>query len=455
MNSNTSSTSPAGPTATSTSPSADPTAPSGLPTDDTMSPPGPQPTDPPPPEPRRGVVPIVLGVALVGVVSLLFLLVKRMDGKQNHEALDQHPKPVTVVEAKATTYREQRRYIGTLEPWLEAKIGPQVVSAYIDTVLVRPGSLVKAGEVLATLDCRGASAVNRAVAMQARALEAHRRASANEAARIKGLLDGGFASANEAEKKLAQSEAEQAQLLAVQAKLSSASLQVNDCVLKAPFAGEIAARSADPGGFVRPGTSVVTLVDRATVRVTADAPEADFAAVAPGSPVKMHLLATNVDVNGVVTRRAPKADPATRTIHFEVDVSDPSLSMPVGTTAELLIDVGTAVSALELPLIAANVKGKRASAYVIEGDVAVAKTLVYLGEREGKMFLRPDLPNGAKVVTAGRNALTDGDKVIATVDRFVKKDDHIVVAPPPAGSAMAAGSAAPPAGSAPHPGVAQ
>jgi membrane fusion protein, multidrug efflux system len=426
------------------------------PTEDTLAPPADQPTTPPPGrERRRPLVPILLGVGAVCVVSLLFFLVKRLEGNQNHESLDHHPKPVTVVEAKATTFREQRRYIGTLEPWLEAKIGPQVVSAYIDTVLVRPGSLVKAGEVLATLDCRGASAVNRAVAMQARALEAHRRASANEAARIQGLLDGGFASANEAEKKLAESEAQQAQLLAVQAKLSSASLQVNDCVLKAPFAGEIAARSADPGGFARPGSSVVTLVDRATVRVTADAPEADFAAVAPGSPVKMHLLATNTDVGGVVARRAPKADPATRTIHFEVDVSDPSLSMPVGTTAELLIDVGTPLPALELPLIAANVKGKRANAYVVEGDAAVAKTLVYLGEREGKLFVRPDLPNGSRVVTAGRNALSDGDKVIATVDRFVKKADHIVVQPPAADSAVAAGSAAPPAASAAHPGVAQ
>lgn len=407
------------------------------------------------PAPRRPLIPLGLGVAAVAMVILLVFLVKRLEGNQNQEALNQHAKPVTVVAAKATTFREQRRYIGTLEPWLEAKIGPQVVSAYIDTVLVRPGSHVKAGEVLATLDCRGASAVNRAVAMQARALEAHRRASANEAARIKGLLDGGFASANEAEKKIAQSEAEQAQLLAAQAKLSSASLQVDDCVLKAPFAGEIAARSADPGGFARPGSPVVTLVDRATVRVTADAPEADFAAVAPGSPVKMHLLATNTDVSGVVTRRAPKADPATRTIHFEIDVSDPALTMPVGTTAELLIDVGAPLPALELPLIAANVKGKRANAFVVDGEIAKAKTLVYLGEREGKMFVAPDLAGGALVVTAGRNTLSDGDKVLATPDRFVKHDDHVVEAPPPADSAMAAGSATPPASSSEHPRVVQ
>ena len=36
--------------------------------------------------------------------------------------------------------------------------------------------------------------------------------------------------------------------------MQRATLEVNDCVLRAPFDGEIAARSVDPGAFVRPGT---------------------------------------------------------------------------------------------------------------------------------------------------------------------------------------------------------
>src|SRR5213082_3135264 len=48
-----------------------------------------------------------------------------------------------------------------------ARVGPQYVSAYVGTVLVRPGAVVKRGEVLATLDCRNASAATREIAARA------------------------------------------------------------------------------------------------------------------------------------------------------------------------------------------------------------------------------------------------------------------------------------------------
>ncbi len=76
-----------------------------------------------------------------------------------------------------------------------------------------------------------------------------------------------------------------------QAKMQRATLEVNDCVLRAPFAGEVSARAVDPGTFVRPGTAVATLIDRTTVRVIGDVPECDFDAVAVGTEVRLHALA--------------------------------------------------------------------------------------------------------------------------------------------------------------------
>ncbi len=167
---------------------------------------------------------------------------------------------------------------------------------------------MKKGDVLATLDCRHATASTRAVAKQADAIDARQKALADQAARTEGLLDGGFVSANEAEQVVAQSTSESAQLQAGKAQLARSSLEMNDCVLRAPFDGEVATRQIDPGAFVRPGTSLLSVVDRSIVRVTAEAPEVDFAVVEPGTKVKMHLLATNQDVLGMVARRAPAAD---------------------------------------------------------------------------------------------------------------------------------------------------
>jgi membrane fusion protein, multidrug efflux system len=364
----------------------------------------------------RRVVPIAVGVAVIALLGVGGLMVVRAESKTNQVALASSAKPVSVTRARGTTFRASRRYVGTLQPWVEARVGPQFVSAYVDTVLVRPGDVVKKGDVLATLDCRNASATSQAVAMQARALDEHQRALAHEAERVQGLLDGGYVSPNEAEQKSALSASEQAQLLATRARLLGTSLEVSDCVLKAPFTGEVATRSADPGAFVRPGTAIVSIVDRTTIRVTAEAPEIDFQIVAPGTPVKIHTIATGRDLVATIARRAPCADGLTRTVHFELDVPDPDRTMPVSTTGELRIDVGTPARATEVPLSAASVRGSKASFFVVEGTVAHARVVPLQGETNGRLFLDPQLPAGALVVTEGRALLSDGDTVAATVE---------------------------------------
>lgn len=356
-----------------------------------------------------------LRLYLVGSVLLLLalgaVLLFRAQSQVNRIAMAGTAKPVTAVKAQGVDFRPFRSYVGTLEPWEAARVGPQLISAYVSSVLVRPGAVVKRGDVLATLDCRNATASTRAVAMQASAIDARQRALADEAARTQGLLDGGFVSTNEAEQINAQSASEAAHLQAGMAQLARSSLEVNDCVLKAPFDGEVATREIDPGAFVRPGTALVTVVDRSIVRVTAEAPEVDFGLVAPGTKVQMRLLATKQTVTGVIARRAPAADVGTRTIHFEIDVADPTRALPVGTTAELTIDVGQPQPASAIPLAAATVRTPKATVFVVEGDVAHARVVPLLGEREGLLYLDPSLKPGTLVVLEGRALLQEGDKV--------------------------------------------
>lgn len=378
---------------------------------------GPPAATPPSQEaPARGpLVNIVLGLAVLSVLAAGGLLTARAESKTNTIALASSPKPVTVITAKAKDYRPSRSYVGTLDSWLTASIGPQLISAYVDTVLVRPGAAVKRGEVLATLDCRDASAESQTVAMEARAIDARQKALASESARIKTLLAGNFVSPNEAEQKAAQSSAEAAQLEAMKAKLSRKSLQVGDCILRAPFDGEIATRTIDPGAFVRPGVSIVAVVDRSTVRFTADAPEVDFDIIAKGREVRLKISATGQSLVGVVARRAPIADPSTRTVRFEVDLPNPARTIPVGTTGEAFLDVGEPVAATEIPIYAAQVRGKRATLFVVEGDVAKTRTVAVKGEVLGSLFLDTDLKPGALVVTEGRALLLDGDRVTKIV----------------------------------------
>jgi len=362
---------------------------------------------------RRSKLPLVIAAGVAAILVTGGLMMARAQSRTNKVALASQPKPVTVIRARAARYRPSRTYVGTLQPWVEAKVGPQLVSAFVDTVLVRPGAAVRRGEVLATLDCRDASASVKAIAARARAIDAHQQAVAHEASRTQSLLDGGFVSPNEAEQKTSQSASEQAQLEAERATLARSSLQVSDCILRAPFTGEIAQRMIDPGAFVRPGSAIVTVVDRGTIRMTADAPELDFDAIPPGTKVTVHVYATNRDLTATITRRAPSADPATRTVHFEIDLPDPTRAIPVGTTGDVRLEVGEPVPATEVPLYAATVRNDKAILFTVEGGVAHALTVAVRGEAGGSLFVDPSLAAGAAVVTEGRALLEDGDRVVA------------------------------------------
>ncbi len=357
----------------------------------------------------RGVIIGLIAVLVVAVIGLYL----RAAAHTNHVALSQAPKPVSVVKAQSASYRPVRAYVGTTNAWNTAKVGPQYVSAYIGTVLVRTGAVVKKGQVLATLDCRSTSAGSRVIAARAEALSQRQAAIEHESQRTKELTAGGFASANEVEQLSARSASEKAEVESLRASLVSKSLEVDDCILRAPFDGEIADRYADPGAYLRPGNPVVTVIDRSSIRITADVPESDFTVVVPGTPVNIEIDASGIKTVANVSRRAPGADDTTRTIHFEIDVENKNHALPAGTTARLTIHVGEPVTATGIPLRSATLRGEKATLFVVEGDVAKRVTIPVLGEQSGLLFLDPKLVAGTLVVIEGRALLDDQDKVAA------------------------------------------
>jgi RND family efflux transporter MFP subunit len=368
---------------------------------------------------RQQRIPIIIAVGVAVVLLLGFLMVARASSHVNKVALASLPVGVTAVEARATSFNSTRHYVGTLRPWVEAKIGPQLISAYVGAVLVRPGDLVKRGQVIGTLDCRNASAASQGISMQAKAIAAQQVALAHEAARITELQSGGFASANEIERKQADSASKEAELMSTQSRLARATLEVSDCVLRSPFDGEVSDRTMDPGAYVHPGQSIAVVIDRSTVRVETDVPEEDFDLVKPGVKVDVLALSIGRHVVGTIARRSPAADESTRTVHFEIDLQDPSRTLPVGTTAELAVAAGTPLPAIEIPLAAAAVKGSKATLFLADNGQAKKVVVNVLGERAGRLFVDTSLPDRALVITEGRTLLKEGETIQVSVDRLV------------------------------------
>jgi membrane fusion protein (multidrug efflux system) len=418
---------------------------------------------PPRPSTSRLAPALIVGLALVAGASGLYL-VRRARADVNKIALASEPKGVTTVRAERVAYQPVRRYVGRLEPWTEARLGPQLVSAFVETVLVRPGDRVKRGDVLATLDCRSPTAAEQALASEARALAAKEKLARDEARRLSQLGEGGFVAAHELDKKHVETIAKGAELAALRSRLAGRSLERGDCVLHAPFDGEVGARFVDPGAFVRPGTPVLTVVDRSSVRAVADVPEVDYAFVEAGREARLELLATGERRVAPIRRRVPSADHATRTARFEVDLA--GAPPPTGTTARIEVDAGAPLDAIAVPLVGARVRGSKASLFVVEGGVAKSVSARVLGERGATLFLEPSeaVGEGAEIVTEGRSQLSNGDKVlpkglsIATSASGSARPPGSASAKPsaspsarPPGSASARPSAEPPPKPAPPP----
>jgi RND family efflux transporter MFP subunit len=368
---------------------------------------------------RQRRIPIIIAVGVAAVLLLGFLMVARASSHVNKVALASLPVGVTAVEARTTSFNSTRHYVGTLKPWVEAKIGPQLISAYVGSVLVRPGDHVKRGQVIGTLDCRNASAASQGISMQAKAIQAQQVALAHEAARITELQSGGFASANEIERKQADSASKEAELMSTKARLERATLEVSDCVLRSPFDGEVSDRTMDPGAYVHPGQSIAVVIDRSTVRVETDVPEEDFDLISPGVKVDVLALSIGRHVVGAIARRSPAADESTRTVHFEIDLQDPSRTLPVGTTAELVVAAGTPIPAVEIPLAAAAVRGSKATLFLADNGQARKVVVNVLGEKAGRLFVDTSLPDKALVITEGRTLLKEGEIIQVSVDRLL------------------------------------
>jgi len=79
------------------------------------------------PEVRRFLIPGVIVAGLAVVLLVGALLHHHAAASVNKVALAASPKRVSVVTAVASSYRPTHRYVGTLRPWTEAKVGPQFI----------------------------------------------------------------------------------------------------------------------------------------------------------------------------------------------------------------------------------------------------------------------------------------------------------------------------------------
>lgn len=331
------------------------------------------------------------------------------------------------------TISRSRALPGEFQPYARVALHAKI-TGYVKDVLVDRGSLVKRGQVLATLEApellaHRAEAEARLAGARAQHVEAQAKLVAAQ-----NTFDGLKAAAKTpgavAENELVQAEkaadAQRALVASIDAQANAAAAAVQAVVqleaylrITAPFDGVITERNVHPGALVgpqagnAPGTPMLQLEQTRRLRLVVAVPEADVAGIERGSDVDFTVPAFRaVTFHGKVARLAESLDPKTRTMAVELDVMNGDARLAPGMYAQvnwpirnpspsLLVPATSVVTTTERMFVIRVRNGKAEWVDVRRG--AADKDLV---EVTG------DLKPGDEVVTRGSDEIRAGTPIV-------------------------------------------
>lgn len=202
------------------------------------------------------------------------------------------------------------------------------------------------------------------------------------------------------------------------ADLVRAELDVENMVIRAPFAGSLQERQVEVGDFVSVGDPIATVVDDRTLIVSAAVSEYDAKFVNAGDTAEA-TLATGETVSGRIRYVAPVADEATRTFAVELEVDNRDGKLRAGMSAELKIPAETIFAHKISPsLLTLDDQGQVGVKIVNEsGLVEFFPADIALSTTEGVYVA--GLPAAATIITVGQGFVTDGSRVDGVLESEV------------------------------------
>ena len=314
------------------------------------------------------------------------------------------------------------------------------VPGKVREVLIEEGQRVEPGQVIATLDPidaeqqRTLSASQlQAARSQAAGVQAQLKEAEANAARLGALVGQKLVSRAQYEQAIAQRDSLRAQLATAQrnAQVAADGLRisaqgVDNTIVRAPFAGVVIAKAAQPGEIVSPmaagggftRTGIGTIVDMDSLEVEVEVGEAFIGRVKPGMPTETVLNAyQDWKIPGKVIAIIPAADRGKATVKVRVGID--------AKDARIVPDMGARVSFLEeakpvqadvkpgvlVPAAAIVERDGKDVAFAIDGEAVQQRTLK-LGRTLGDdREVLEGLNGGDAVVLDPPEQLADGSRV--------------------------------------------
>jgi RND family efflux transporter MFP subunit len=305
---------------------------------------------------------------------------------------------------------------------------------------------VERDQVLARLDDRqarqGLSLAEAQLAASRRATQetvAQLREASLRQKRIRDLVAGGIAStadqdAVEAEVAVleARTGTQAEQVRAAEREVDIARQNLDDTVIRAPFAGVAISKNAQPGEIISPmsagggftRTGISTIVDMSSLEIEVDVNEAYIHRVQPGQKVEATLDAYRdwaIPAHVITTIPAADRQKATVTVRIAFDALDPRILPDMGIKVAFLGDATTTGRDARVVRVArAAVRGSRGEefVFVVGANRKLERRAVTLGPgADDPAEVMAGLSAGERVVTNGPPTLAAGVEVAESADK--------------------------------------
>ncbi len=332
---------------------------------------------------RNTIIGVVIAIALLIAAGVYFFggdkdAAAGEGAQAGAGGTDSQAPAVTVIVPGSGSVERVINATGTLAARREMPIGIAGEGGQVIRVLVQPGDWVKTGQVLAIIDQDVQTQQARSLAAQIQVNQADAVLAQNELDRALQLVDRGFISKADVDRRRATRDAANARVEIARAQLREAQARNGRLNIRAPESGLVLERNVEPGQVVGAGTGVLfRMAARGEMELRAQMSEADLANLSVGVRAEVRPVGAGRTFTGQVWQLAPVINETSRQGIARIALGYDKALRPGGFASAAVIS-GSSQSPV-LPESAVLSDDKGSYVYVVGKDNKVERRNVTTG----------------------------------------------------------------------------
>jgi RND family efflux transporter MFP subunit len=263
---------------------------------------------------RWMIIAVVAAILIIGAIAAMTMMGGGEDtAAAAAAAKDGQAQTVTVVAPGRDTVVRSINATGTLAARRETPVGVVGEGGQVNRVYVDAGDWVQQGQVMASVDRSVQSQQAIALEAQIGVARADLQLAQNELDRALQLVDRGFISKADVDRKTATRDSARARVNVANAQLNETRARNARLDIRAPVGGYVLERNVEPGQTVSAGSGTLfRLAKGGEMELQTQLGEADLASLSEGVSATVTPVGDSRQFNGQIWQISPVINPQTR-----------------------------------------------------------------------------------------------------------------------------------------------